>query len=192
MYYCKSRYYVPAWDRWLNADNPSFLDFQGFSQTNLFSYCGNDPVNMVDSSGSFAISAFLLLLISLAILSSDSKKEGYKDTGYKGEDKYTLRNGKEIYYNITYNEIVEKSNLKVYNSFQYTSDEINEFLDFLKQDPRNSSINKDKVRNEWIYHNIAYDFGINQNSTASVDVFFNHDDEGHGALSWIMNNIVIF
>lgn len=45
MYYCQSRYYVPDWCRWLNADNPNFLEPQSLNSLNLFAYCGNDPVN---------------------------------------------------------------------------------------------------------------------------------------------------
>ena len=51
MYYCKTRYYVPEWCRWLNTDSPLFLDFNNIQSTNLFAYCGNDPVNYSDGSG---------------------------------------------------------------------------------------------------------------------------------------------
>ena len=39
-----SRYYVPDWCRWLNADDPAYLDFFNPSCINLFAYCGNDPI----------------------------------------------------------------------------------------------------------------------------------------------------
>ena len=48
MYYCKSRYYVPEWCRWLNADSIDYLEPESLSGMNLFAYCGNDPVNCVD------------------------------------------------------------------------------------------------------------------------------------------------
>ena len=63
MYYCKTRYYVPEWCRWLNTDSPLFLDFNNIQSTNLFSYCGNDPVNNIDPTGNVAISIGLLLAI---------------------------------------------------------------------------------------------------------------------------------
>ncbi len=53
MYYCQSRYYVPDWCRWLNADNPNFLEPQSLNGLNIFAYCGNDPVNAYDLSGAF-------------------------------------------------------------------------------------------------------------------------------------------
>ncbi|MDE5867984.1 MAG: hypothetical protein K2H02_03475, partial [Anaeroplasmataceae bacterium] len=61
MYYCKSRYYVHEWCRWLNGDNVAYLDTENINGMNLFSYCGNNPVNKIDSSGCFAISTIILL-----------------------------------------------------------------------------------------------------------------------------------
>ncbi len=39
MYYCKTRYYVPLWGRWLNADSPYCLDQFNILENNLFTYC---------------------------------------------------------------------------------------------------------------------------------------------------------
>ncbi len=69
MYYCQSRYYVPDWCRWLNADNLNFLEPQSLNGLNLFAYCSNDPVNNCDPSGCFALSAFLIGLAASAIAS---------------------------------------------------------------------------------------------------------------------------
>ena len=51
MYYCHTRYYVPEWCRWLNADHPSFLQPDSLQGMNLFVYCGNDPVMYTDTQG---------------------------------------------------------------------------------------------------------------------------------------------
>ena len=48
-----------------------------------------------------------------------------------------------------------------------------------------------KTYQESVTHKIAYNLGHNVKSSASADVYFNHDDEGHGIKSWIMNNIYI-
>ena len=45
MYYCKSRYYVHEWCRWLNGDNVANLDTENINGMNLFSYCGNNPIH---------------------------------------------------------------------------------------------------------------------------------------------------
>ena len=51
MYYCKARYYVPLWKRWLTPDNPKYLDGKDINNLNLFAYCGNDPINKYDPNG---------------------------------------------------------------------------------------------------------------------------------------------
>ncbi len=51
MYYCHTRYFVPEWGRWLNADNPNFLQFDNINGLNLFAYCNNNPVMYSDPSG---------------------------------------------------------------------------------------------------------------------------------------------
>lgn len=51
MYYCKTRYYVPLWGRWLNADSPYNLSFDKFDEANYYSYCGNNPIVGIDKLG---------------------------------------------------------------------------------------------------------------------------------------------
>lgn len=90
MYYCKSRYYVPEWCRWLNADSPSFLEPTMPNQMNLFTYCSNNPIANIDSNGKFAflvtslIGAFVGAVVNLATeliedVSTDGKIGGDKD-----------------------------------------------------------------------------------------------------------------
>jgi RHS repeat-associated protein len=51
-YYCQSRYYNPVWCRWISAD--AYMDTRdGILGTNMYAYCQGDPVNSLDSSGSF-------------------------------------------------------------------------------------------------------------------------------------------
>ena len=49
-YYLQSRYYDPETGRFLNADGYVSTG-SGVLDTNMFAYCGNNPVNMVDESG---------------------------------------------------------------------------------------------------------------------------------------------
>ena len=53
LYYLQSRYYVPEWGRFLNADGSEILEFaQGnLIGANLFAYCKNNPINMQDKKG---------------------------------------------------------------------------------------------------------------------------------------------
>ena len=59
MYYLKSRYYDPKVRRFINADDVSVLeeDQGNIVENNLFAYCLNNPVNLLDSEGDFAITA---------------------------------------------------------------------------------------------------------------------------------------
>jgi RHS repeat-associated protein len=54
-YYLQSRYYNPEWGRFLNAD-ALFIAGDGIIRTNMFVYCGNNPVNMIDPSGTNDVS----------------------------------------------------------------------------------------------------------------------------------------
>ena len=52
-YYLQSRYYNPANRRFINADSYASTG-QGFVGTNMFAYCNNSPVFLVDSYGNMA------------------------------------------------------------------------------------------------------------------------------------------
>ena len=67
MYYCHTRYYVPEWCRWLNADHPFFLQPDSLQGMNLFAYCGNNPVMYTDPSGAIVISLLVGLAVSFAV-----------------------------------------------------------------------------------------------------------------------------
>ena len=49
-YYLNSRYYNPTWGRFINVDN-QITTGSDLTGTNLFAYCGNNPVNRTDSTG---------------------------------------------------------------------------------------------------------------------------------------------
>ena len=59
LYYLQSRYYDFANYWFINADG---LFTDGFVGSNLFAYCVNDPVNTVDPTGNFAITATVALI----------------------------------------------------------------------------------------------------------------------------------
>ena len=60
MFYCTTRYYVPEWCRWLNIDNPLFIENEYSSTNNLFCYCKNNPVNYIDKDGQLFLSTLII------------------------------------------------------------------------------------------------------------------------------------
>ena len=50
LYYLQTRYYNPEWGRFLNADS-LFVAGAGLVSSNMFAYCGNNPVMGSDPSG---------------------------------------------------------------------------------------------------------------------------------------------
>ena len=53
LYYLNSRYYDPEMGRFVNADTSDILEEEqnNILEHNLFAYCLNNPVNMIDSAG---------------------------------------------------------------------------------------------------------------------------------------------
>ncbi len=94
-YYLNSRYYNPGWGRFINADDVVILQLtQGeLLSHNLFAYCINNPVNMVDNNGYFAMRTSDIKKIANIILHAipaykslnalkKAKKAGKFATGY--------------------------------------------------------------------------------------------------------------
>ena len=55
LYYLRTRYYNPAWGRFVNED--SLLDAGGLFAHNMFAYCGNSPIVCSDPSGQLVVTA---------------------------------------------------------------------------------------------------------------------------------------
>jgi len=51
LYYLKSRYYDPEICRFITIDDISYLDPDSINGLNLYAYCLNNPVMMIDNSG---------------------------------------------------------------------------------------------------------------------------------------------
>jgi len=83
LYYLGSRYYNPAWGRFINADTPTVTLMSPGSATwdkNLFAYCDNDPVNRKDDGGQFwnvvigaAVGALVGTISSIATQAIENK-----------------------------------------------------------------------------------------------------------------------
>ena len=69
MYYCHTRYYSPELCRWISPDSISYLDLESINRINLYCYCENDPVQLIDTNGNISILS-LMLFISIASIST--------------------------------------------------------------------------------------------------------------------------
>ena len=81
MYWCKSRFYVPYWRRWLNADSIEYLDINNVGCVNLFAYCNNNPVMFIDPEGTDFIGLLISLGISVAFSMGGAVIKDWKDNG---------------------------------------------------------------------------------------------------------------
>lgn len=73
MYYLQSRYYDPKTGRFINADGYVSTG-QGLQGNNMYAYCGNNPINRSDPSGTFWVTTILLTIgvVGLTCLTSCS------------------------------------------------------------------------------------------------------------------------
>ena len=67
-YYLQSRYYNPQIGRFISPDSINYLNPMSNSGENLYTYTANNPVNLIDPDGNFAISALLIsVVIGIAV-----------------------------------------------------------------------------------------------------------------------------
>ena len=80
MYYLNSRYYNPKMGRFISAD--AYVSTgQGLLGFNMYAYCGNNPVNRIDSEGEFWWAVILATVVFAAILTScENQNESLEGT----------------------------------------------------------------------------------------------------------------
>ena len=69
LYYLQSRYYNPEWGRFLNADGYVSTG-TGMLGYNMFAYCNNNPVMLVDSEGTGPVLFVLIIVCSVVMFTS--------------------------------------------------------------------------------------------------------------------------
>ena len=56
--------------RFITPDSIDYLDSSSIIGLNLYAYCGNNPINMIDEEGNSGILAFALIVVGLCIFIS--------------------------------------------------------------------------------------------------------------------------
>lgn len=69
-YYLQSRYYNPQIGRFISPDSINYLNPMSNSGENLYTYTANNPVNLIDPDGNFAISLLITGFIVGALVGS--------------------------------------------------------------------------------------------------------------------------
>ena len=101
-YFLQSRYYDPTVCRFINADGYVSTG-QGVLGTNMFAYCGNNPVNRVDPTGQFWITALIVTAVAVVCtvaLSGCSAKP--KPEPYKSADDAAKAFSEQVYSSSSY------------------------------------------------------------------------------------------
>ncbi len=115
LYYLNSRYYNSEWGRFLNAD--IYLNANGdIIGFNMFAYCGNNPVNYLDTSGESIISiiALLVLLAVCPVLLSSDDDQTIPDQALIARQKYNS-NTVNVFEDNTLSD-PNKTNLHIYGN----------------------------------------------------------------------------
>lgn len=87
MYYCKTRYYVPQWGRWLSADSIEYLNSESINKLNLYTYANNNPVIYYDPDGHMALLCALLILGAIGMVANVGS-QALTDLAYRNEFKW--------------------------------------------------------------------------------------------------------
>lgn len=74
-YYLGSRYYNPEWRRFLNADTLFVADSDIINSSNMYAYCNNNPIMLIDSNGTSAESIRYKIIKTLGDFTPNFIKE---------------------------------------------------------------------------------------------------------------------
>jgi len=87
LYYLQSRYYNPEVGRFISKDDESYHIGQTAAAANLYAYCSNNPVNLVDADGHLGTPASIAINIAINLITWAVWKYAiYKNTSWHTGD----------------------------------------------------------------------------------------------------------
>ena len=145
--------------RFISPDSVDYLDPASINGLNLYAYCGNDPVNNVDPTGHFAISAIIGIIIGVVALAATAN------------DIYQIVNNK-IYVNM---DKTNSENVRIENSYKILTPWMRYgysfYLNYFNADTKDviqgTTVG---VQFEWTLHNYAAWLGFGGDSARHLDV----------------------
>lgn len=201
LYWLTSRYYDPETGRFISPDDWSYLDYKKINGLNLYAYSKNNPVMYYDPSGHFVLMvSFFAVAISACVFGitigvCNTVRLSYFDAEEraKASDKSVTGLGTKpdnyeehsfsddfvVYYKINEDKNPAKYELIIHESFRYTEEELRIILNWLKYSKGYENINVERMLNEIVWHNVAYDLdelGWFTDRTKSANVYFDYRD----------------
>ena len=115
LYYVGSRYYDPEIGQFINADN-------NFSNYNLFMYCGNNPVNMIDPNGEHYYYLWLDDLIeALEELTASVSNIVYGRAAYE-RSYYDPKGANDLWNSRPFQDTKPSLEMQIFTEFMYDHD----------------------------------------------------------------------
>ena len=157
MYYLQSRYYDAKICSFINADGYVSTG-QGLTGYNMYSYCGNNPVNRVDSTGEIWRLVLAIVLVAGALMLTGCSQQESVDAANEKYNSETINiNGNNP--NGIINVTITEESIKIENSWE-VSDR------YEKRAILNTIINSNEYTSdyknikdmeiEWSGHNLSY------------------------------------
>ena len=187
-FYCKSRFYLPQWCRWLNCDNPVYVRCFDVHSASLFGYCENNPIMFKDDGGCIAkwlvvVIAIVAVVAVVAVVNHVSNAIMSAKANSEVETEYTEEEAKIAIENITGENTVKfyDTNVEISNS-----DEVKSRYDRIKiskiiqntvdsEGAKITSRTTYSLAAEWFGHN-AFNFVKDSDRTRNVNLDYQFKD----------------
>ena len=185
LYYLQSRYYVPQWGRFLNADGYVSTG-TGLLGYNMYAYCSNNPVMYTDPTGEFpwltaiAVAVTAVVVIPTVVnhivngVNKSKIDEEIKDTYSKDEAKEEI-DGILSKYSDNSEITFHDDNAQISESYKVTSRYDRQKISEIIRRTGETSREYDHMSSEWLGHNVCYRLHIKRDLTEDVNIDYIKD-----------------